>query len=130
APRTSIFFHRNQSSEDRSLSSTRTAISGFWQVQLARQQVADPLGPNITYRFPDIDRKMARRFRGRRRAGIDVPGQSFDQGRLTVHRKCRSMGLRPAVKGLANALHLLWHRQVADTHLSQIVVHVLAEMVK
>jgi hypothetical protein len=36
----------------------------------------------------------------------------------------------PAVKGLADALHLFWHRQVADTHLPQIVVHVLAEMVE
>ena len=34
APRTSIFFHKNQSSDDRSLSSTRTAIQGFGRCSL------------------------------------------------------------------------------------------------
>ena len=99
-------------------------------MQLARQQVADPLGPDITYRFPDIGRKMAGGLRGRRGALIDVPGQSFHQRRLAVRCQCLSIGLRPAIKGLADTLHLLWHRQVAYTHLAQIVVHVLAETVK
>ena len=36
----------------------------------------------------------------------------------------------PAIEGLRHALHLLRHREVADTHLAQIVVHVAPERIE
>ncbi len=51
---------------------------------LREMGIGDLLGPDITYRFPDIARKMAGGLRGRRRALIDIAGQSLDQRALTV----------------------------------------------
>jgi len=42
----------------------------------------------------------------------------------------RPVGLGTAVKGLTDALHLLRHPQVANPHLAQIVVHILAKPVE
>src|SRR5580704_6484253 len=45
-------------------------------------------------------------------------------------RKRGAIGSPAAVKCLAETLHPFWHRQVADAHLAQVVVEILAERVE
>src|SRR4029079_14995908 len=47
-----------------------------------------------------------------------------------VRRERRAIGRLPAIEGLAETAHPLWHREVANPHLAQVVVEILAESVE
>ena len=50
--------------------------------------------------------------------------------RLAALRQRKVIGRRPAIEGLAEGLHALRHREVANSHLAQIIVHIVAKMVE
>ena len=49
---------------------------------------------------------------------------------LAALRQRQVIGRRPAIEGLAEGLHALRHLEVADPHLAQIIVHIVAKMVE
>ncbi len=71
-------------------------------------------------------RSRPRLSRRRRRCATSASASAWSSAAASA----ASIGLRAAVEGLADPLHLLGHRQVADAHLAQIVVHVVAETVE
>ena len=73
---------------------------------------------------------------GRKQAGLfdvlavqDILAHRLRQCLAALGQR-KIIGRRPAVEGLAEGLHALRHREVADAHLAQIIVHIVAKMVE
>src|SRR5215211_3666132 len=59
-----------------------------------------------------------------------IARQSVRQRGVVVRGQSRIIGRCAAIKGLTDPLHMLWHRQIAHAHFTQIGVHIIAKSVE
>ena len=100
---------------------------GFGKRPIAREQVPVVDGVERLDRSAHIGRKR----RGVRSIGLeqDVAGERLGK-RRAAGRKRRVIGGGAAIEGFGESEHRLRHREVADAHFAQVVVHVAAEVIE